>query len=846
MPSILTKSSRNFLWQHPWQLALAILGIALGVAVVISIDLAMESSLNAFGQAEKAISGVASHRIIASDGGVNENIYTKLRVQQGVKNILPVVSGQIQLGDENFRLIGIDPLVEKDIQAMWQQSDATDKNAEVLTRLLSEPNSVLITTDTAKQLQVKVNDQLAARIGNSNHKLTVIGLFTPTNAISEQALAKTIITDIATAQELLNYYSRLSSIEVLLGPDQTELAASISKLLPTNTMLVSAASQSHSMREITQAFAINLKALGLLSLLVGMFLIYNTMTFLVVQRRRLIGNLRLIGVTRQQIFNLIISEAVILAIFGTVIGIVLGIALGQGLLYLISKTINAIYFRVDSSSLLVTQLQLLKGLAVGIGATLISVLPPAWEATRVSPVNAISRSKLESGAKGLFIISGVISLLLIGSAIAIITKSGNSVSLGLTSIFMLLCGFALVTPLFTLLLMKLIDSTVGRFLPILARIPIRMVSSEISRTGLAIAALMIAVSATIGMDLMIGSFRHTVAEWVKASLQADFYVSLVDEQMTISKADSHHQLKTRLAKLDGVEMLSSALHTKIIAGDTITKVSVFELNDKSKHSFSFKHPVDSDVWERFQHQQTVFITEPYAYHNHIKIGDKIALQTDEGKQTFEVLAIFADYSGDQGHLAMSRQNYDLYWPDLGYSGIGIYAKSGEDLQALEKNINKQLTGIQPVKSNQEIYKASMDVFEQTFTITQTLRWLSAGIAFVGVFGALMALQFERTKQLGVLRAIGVTPQQLSILITGETGLMGLVAGALAVPVGYVVAYVLIFVVYQRSFGWTMAFQNAPEVIYQGVALAFIAALLAGVFPAIKMANTQPAEALRTE
>jgi putative ABC transport system permease protein len=240
------------------------------------------------------------------------------------------------------------------------------------------------------------------------------------------------------------------------------------------------------------------------------------------------------------------------------------------------------------------------------------------------------------------------------------------------------------------------------------------------------------------------------------------------------------------------------------------------------------------------------VTEPYAYHHAVKPGQKILLRTGQGEQAFEVIAIYADYSGDQGHLAISRQNYQHYWPDLGYSGIGIYANQGADLKQLESRVSQLLTAQQTVKSDQDIYKASMEIFEQTFTITETLRWLSAGIAFVGVFSALMALQFERTRQLGILRAIGITSRQLTVLIISETGLMGLVAGLLAVPVGFIVAYVLIFVVYQRSFGWTMAFYVDAGVLYQGVGLAFVAALLAGVFPAIKMARTKPAEALRIE
>jgi putative ABC transport system permease protein len=284
----------------------------------------------------------------------------------------------------------------------------------------------------------------------------------------------------------------------------------------------------------------------------------------------------------------------------------------------------------------------------------------------------------------------------------------------------------------------------------------------------------------------------------------------------------------------------------VITNNQLTKVSVYELTEKSKSGFIFKHEVSADLWERFVNQPTEMVTEPYAYHHGVKLGQKILLRTAQGEAAFEVIAIYAEYSGDQGHLAMSRQNYQQYWPDLGYSGIGVYSKQGTDLRQLESQISQLLTAQQSVKSNQDIYKASMDIFEQTFTITETLRWLSAAIAFVGVFSALMALQFERTRQLGILRAIGITSSQLTVLIISETGLMGLIAGLLAVPVGFIVAYVLIFVVYQRSFGWTLAYYFDSGVVFQGLALAFVAALLAGVFPAVKMAQTKPAEALRTE
>jgi len=875
MNSVLNRASRNFLWRHPWQLALAIVGIALGVAVVISIDLAMESSLNAFNQAGKAFSGVATHRIIAGDGGLDEKLYRRLRVDEGIQKLSPVVNAYVFMSkqtDAGFNLIGIDPFVEKSFQSIWQIRKNKNTSVELLTRLITEPNTALISEQTASRLGLNIEDDLTIDTDHGERRLKIIGLLSPNNAVSEQVLSRLIITDIATAQEVLEMFGRLSSIEVLIDehpPDAkpvpdglaayTPSLAIIRKALPGNALLVEAESQSQAMREMTRAFSINLKALGLLSLLVGMFLIYNTMTFLVMQRRRLIGSLRSIGVTRRQIFKLIIGEALLLAAIGTLIGIVLGIALGQGLLYLISGTINAIYFRIDAASLTITPLQLGKGALLGITATLLAVLPPAFEATRISPVTVLIRSQLESGIRRLIKAANLISGVFILGGMALALLSGKSIVLGLASIFLLLFGFAMMTPALTLMFMKLIERVFGRLSGILVRLPARMVSAEISRTGVAIAALMIAVSATIGMDLMIGSFRQTVADWVQTSLRADLYVSLPGEKMPDARAEQDQRLKAKLAELQDVKMLSSVLHTNTaIARDGVyaeagaaaennfTKVSVFELNEKSRPGFIFKHKTDNELWDRFEQQQTVIVTEPYAYHQGVKIGDKIRLQTDQGSEPFEVLGIYADYSGDQGHLAMSRRNYRHYWPDLGYSGIGVYAKDGVDLQQLENQINKLLTGQQSVQSDQALYKASMAVFEQTFTITETLRWLSAAIAFVGVFSALMALQFERTRQLGILRAIGITSGQLTVLITGETALMGLVAGLIAVPVGYIVAYMLIFVIYQRSFGWTMAFHFNPGVIYQGLALALIAATLAGILPALKMAQTKPAEALRSE
>ncbi|MGR9116235.1 MAG: FtsX-like permease family protein, partial [Gammaproteobacteria bacterium] len=547
-----------------------------------------------------------------------------------------------------------------------------------------------------------------------------------------------------------------------------------------------------------------------------------------------------------QIFFLILKEAFFLGIIGTSAGILLGLLIGQELLQRVSATMDTIYFSVDAKTLFVNPWQIGKAAALGLSATFLAVLPPAWEATRLSPIAAMSRSQLETGVRHLIKSANLFGIILIMTGIGVAFFSSTSITLGLSSIFLLLIGFALLTPSLTSVIMTGIERLSARILGILGKLPPRMVNAEISRTSIAIAALMIVVAATIGMELMIDSFRQTVSQWLKITLQADFYVAVSNDKQALDKAQADRQLKSRITELPGVTMVSSVLHTRVMGDRESIPVSVFELNERSKRGFILNKDKFPDIWRLFEQQQSIIVTEAYAYHRQVSPGATLRLKTDQGLQDFTVLAVYKDYSGDQGHIAMSRRQYLRFWPDLGYSGIGVYAQQDTDVNRLEQRLRAMLKNTQMLRSNADIYTASMQIFEQTFKVTETLRWLAAGIAFVGIFGALMALQFERTRQLGILRAIGITPEQITLLITAETGLMGLVAGLLAIPAGLIVAYMLIFVVYPRSFGWTMAFHMNPVALMQGLLLAFGAALVAGIIPGRKMAQSSPARALRSE
>jgi putative ABC transport system permease protein len=211
--------------------------------------------------------------------------------------------------------------------------------------------------------------------------------------------------------------------------------------------------------------------------------------------------------------------------------------------------------------------------------------------------------------------------------------------------------------------------------------------------------------------------------------------------------------------------------------------------------------------------------------------------------------VFYDYSSEQGVVFMAARTYRAAWQDSTITSLAVFAAPGVSADTIAARI-RAATSASPqqlvVRSNRGLREATLVVFDRTFAITAVLRVLALAVAFVGVLAALMALQLERARELGVLRAIGLTRGQLWGLVSAQTGLMGLAAGVLALPLGWLMAAVMIHVVNKRSFGWTLQLRLPPETLLQALVVAVAAALLAGLYPALRMARTEPALALREE
>ena len=836
---LLLRASLRYLLHHPWQLGLSLLGVALGVAVVVAVDLANQSAGRAFELSAEALTGRTTHQVLGGPDGLDESWYVALRREHGIRDSAPVVEDYAESTLEpgrSLRVIGVDLFAEGRLRpGLGGLQQAVDTAA-----FLTRDDAVVMLRSDLDRLGLSPRDDFPVTVAGERHDLHVLAGLEPRRPLDAAGLRDVLVMDIAAAQELFGRVGRLDRVDLVLPDD--DAVERVRDLLPSGAQLLRADERRASLAEMTRAFRLNLTAFSLLALVVGAFLIFNTMTFSVVQRRQLIGMLRAVGVTRRQVFGMVVTEALMVGVVGTLSGLLMGILLAHGLLDLVSRTINDLYFVLSVREVVITPVSLAIGSVLGIGMTLLSALAPAREATGTPPRAVMSRASLEQGVRGRLLpllLAGVV--LVAGGGLLIGVADGGLLG-AFVGLFLVIIGAALLVPVLLVPVMRVLVPVLGAVAGLPGRMAARGVESGLSRTGVATAALMVAISAVIGVGVMIDSFRSTFSDWLDATLRADVYVSVP------GNAVLDPGVVEALRNLDGLRASSTARYVRVASNDQRHRLRVFDLERPLRANFLFVEGGSPGDWDEFDLGDGVFITEPFAHHQRLGRGDTLQLRSMRGERPFRIAGVVYDYGTSEGAVIMSRSLYDRHWDDPAIDSVALYAAEGRDPANLVRDAGRAVENGQAVRfrSNRDLRELSLRIFDQTFTITQVLRLLAMLVAVVGVLSALLALSLERAREYAVLRATGLTPGQLWGLVTVQNGLVGLVAGLLAMPLGLVLAGILTVVINQRSFGWSMHLHVPPDTLVQALALAVLAAVLAGLYPAWRMARTPPALALRDE
>ena len=844
MPLLWAASIRHLL-RHPAQLVLALVGLSVGVGTIIAVDIATASSGRAFQLSVQAVNGAATHSIVGGPQGVDERLYVDLRTrrwEQARPAVAPVVEGYITIGERTMQLIGIDPFASRELAGA--RRGAVRPVAGDIPSWFTRRGAVVMAASTAKQLGLEVNQSFEVEVGGKTHSAVLIG----TVSADQAGYDALVLADIAQAQEWMDSVGRLARIDVRIadGPAAQMAATELRGRLPPGVRLEKAQGRAQQSVDMTAAFTTNLQAMSMLALLVSTLLIYGAISFAVVQRRRIIGILRALGATRGNVFTIVLTEAAVLGVIGAGIGLLLGVAIGRGLVQLVSQTINDLYFVVAVNETVLPASSVVKALLAGFGTALAGAWLPALEVAGSTPQLGLRRSVLEARAvtlsRKLLIASGALA---VASGVVAVT-SGRSLFAGFAALFLLLLSAATLTPAVLRVLARAAARVAGRFSPI-ARLVFGDIAASLSRTGVAVAALGMALAAMIGVSIMVESFRESLRDWLGRTLRADIYVTAPGPGAGRPERKIDSDLVKAILATRGVVDYGMSRRVTVELPHGPIPLDAVQL---ARNGYANEVLTSGDpkvTWPAFEKGEVV-ISEPLAYRTQLNLGNTLILPTDSGPRSFRIAGIYREYGNDRGTVLISLPVYRKYWHDDGITAMGVYVAPGVSLAQVMASFRDTARGKQSlyIRSNADLRALSMSIFERTFVITRVLYWLAAGVAAIGLISALLAWELERSHEIAILRSLGLTPGGAALLIEGQTGFMGLVALVAAIPAGLLTALLLIDVVNRRAFGWRIDVHLSVAQFANALLLAVVAAAVAGVYPARRVAVATVAAEIREE
>ncbi|MBY6204732.1 FtsX-like permease family protein [Halomonas denitrificans] len=807
--------SHAFFLRHPGQLLLALIGIAAGMAVVTGVALLRGSLVQSLDAASDALAGPDAVTLRASDGPIAPGAYAALATRTGAPDLVPVLRIPVQVAGVQLEVVGVDPF--------GGVADGRSVGPAALAGLQWDGTGsppALVGPETRALIGLEEPGPIDAVGPDGPVALTVID-GPVTGAVA--ALDRRLLMDIAAAQHA---FGQPRAITELLAP--AEAADWLQAHLPPGLVLSRAAEQRASARRLTAGLRANLTAMSLLALATGLFVVYSVLSFLMVQRRRTFGVLRAIGLTHRDLARMLIQEGLALGVLGSLLGLVAGTLLADRLLALVAGPVRSIYGQLALARTAPT-LELYAVLfAIGALAAVAVTIPVAREALRVPPGRLLrdapeARDRRPAWLTPLLAASGVI---------AVIVDSGLYAALA--GLFLVLAGLASWLPALGFRVLAAGARRLGRGL---AGRAIGLLVGSQRRLGPALSALSLALALAMGMGMMILGFRGAVDDWVQRLLRADLYVSAPER--TLAPDDV-----AALEALDGVAAVSTVRSLRLIDG---TRLTAYRLPREAWAGFEWLAGDAEAIRAGFERGRGVAISEPLARARSLAPGNDIELPFAGGVRRMTVLGVFRDYSSDAGFVAIdARQVADAVVDPGEVDSVGLYRASEVDPGALERSVQAlaERRGFRWIGPD-AIRDQSLSVFDRTFRISWAMALLVGGIALVALVSALLAHGLERARDYATLRALGLEPRRLFLLVVAQT--LGLTAAAalLAVPTAALVHYALVLFVQPRAFGWTVPASLPPvEPILVVIPLALVLGALAGLVPAARIASRPPAASLR--
>ena len=837
------------LLDEPVRLGLMVLAVALGVAVVLAIDLAGNAAAGSFHSSMETLAGDNDLEVVAS-GGVPESVIAMLTAQPFPLRLSPRMEDfAVDLRtQETLPLIGLDLIAEGSryvSQHNAQQGDSVEKLAgENSVRILEDPQSVWVSAALGKRpgehLPLLINDQV---------RDTLVRGVLPDTSANEGA----VLMDIAGAQRALNRFGRVDRILLKLPPNSNleEWQKRLRAILPPGVEVRPQGTGTEENRKMLAAFRWNLRLLSYIALVVGAFLIYNAISVSVVRRRNEIGIVRALGASRADALAAFLGEAAVLGLAGGLLGLPVGRLMADGAVKLMGATVESLYVSSRQGAIELTPHSVILALAIGIGVATMSAFSPAREAMQVSPTDAMAQGRREYLARMHKERDLAIALVLavLGAFAAQAPAIAGKPLFGYLAALLLIVGAAFVIPALVHSFSQLAAVILRKLFGVEALLASRSLAASLRRTSVLVGALATAVAMVVSVGIMVGSFRQTVVNWMNNQLPADFYLRpagspAADRHPTISP-----ELLEKIRALPGVAEVDRLRAYEINYEGLPVTLAAMDLTARRarRQSNFFSGRPAAEVLEELRRKNNVIVSEPFTYKHHVKAGDTITLSLGAARETFRIVDVHYDYGSERGYILMDREVLMRYLPDSAPTSLAIYVAPGANAGEVRRKIQETAAGHRLlILSDREIRAEAVRVFDRTFAITYALEAVAVIVAVMGIAGALLALVIDRRRELGLLRFLGATSGQIRKMILVEAGLLGLLANFAGFVLGYFLSLILVFVINKQSFGWTIRFHWPVAVLLGALTIVYAATVVAGLYPARVAVRLNPLEVIHEE
>jgi putative ABC transport system permease protein len=824
---VVTKSFLRYLPRRRSLVAVQLLGIACGVAAVIGMSLSARTALSGFSMAIRFLNGSATHQMERIAGPIDERLVAQLVGDPDVIAFSPVIDRKLRLANgRQVRVLGIDPFLDRKIRPhLGTAAQDNGDNAQKMLSFLTDRRAIMVDDTLSRDTKVAVGGDLQTDRG----VFRVLGVFV------NPAKEPLVLMDIAHAQTLFQLNGYLDRIDLILTG-----GSSFASRVGQGFHVESSEQRSGSLRTMLSAFRLNLEALSLLALFVGVFLIYNTAMFVVVSRRKDAGILRSLGAYRHEIVASFLSEVLLLGLVGGTLGSFLGFALSRVLIGLVGDTVSNLYFFLSPPPPTWSFGVLVAGILLGCGASLIGSLFPLIELVSMQPIEALAgrvvrRARGRKVKRTAWLGIGFLAL----SALFLATSSFQ-VYLGFAGAFAFVTGVSMLTPLAVYTFRTALKRSIGLFgLP--GKVAGGNIGSNLDRTAVAVAAFMIALSLTIGLGSMISSFRQSLLWWMDTQLRGDLYVA---SQSDVDVPEDFYEEIKRMPGVGGTDPYRNVRIT--FRGEPIFAASI-EADVLQKYTRFAWLKGGNENWNPVK-KGAVVISESFGRRFHVKTGDSITLAGVHGPESLRIAAIFYDYTTEHGVVMMDRSTYLRIFEDHTISSLGVFIdpahpRKEELIQAVQRKAAERAL---PVLSQAGLRKSIMGVFDTTFAVTRSMRMLAIVIAFFGITGALLTLFLERQREFGIYRALGFSSPQVASMTLLEGLGMGLLSFLFSLVVGTILAIILIKVINLNSFNWTIFYYPSWDPYLLALGTAILASMGAALYPILKIYRVYPHMQIREE